>query len=148
MIRFSRCLALLLVCALVGAGETIASDRTTEPEDSSKPEKTCFRVRDTRGFSAIDDRFVYVKSVRDQHYLLTLDNRCYGLEYSIKIAIANEIDRVCSNDRAVLTYRDFNRLHRCEILDVEAVESLDEAEELVTSRTTPRPKKNKKNGAD
>jgi hypothetical protein len=133
--------ALLVTVMAVGLGG-VPGSRADEPDpvvdQASKPEKTCFRVRDTRGFSAIDDRFVYVRSVRNRHYLLTLDNRCYGLEYSIRIAIANEFDRVCSNDRAVLTYRDFNRLHRCQILDVEAVTGLDEAEVLVDQRRTAR----------
>lgn len=41
------------------AGETVAG--------------TCFNVRDTRGFHALHDRFVYVKCVRDKHFLLTID---------------------------------------------------------------------------
>jgi hypothetical protein len=34
---------------------------------------TCFSVRKTRGFHALHDRYVYVKCVRDKHFLLTID---------------------------------------------------------------------------
>ena len=109
MRRFTRAILLASCVWMLSAGEILSQEEAADAPEERSVDRTCFRVRDTRGFSAIDDRFVYVKSVRDRHYLLTMDNRCYGLEFSIKIAIANEFDRVCSNDRAILTYRDFNR---------------------------------------
>jgi hypothetical protein len=105
-----------------------AGDATTTTE------KTCFRVRDTRGMSAIDDRHVAVECVRDRFYLLTMANTCFGLENSIAVKVASEFDRVCSNDRAWLTYRDFDQTKRCEILTVESVADLEEAKILVEKR--------------
>jgi len=105
-------------------------------------ERACFRVRDTRGFEAMDDRFVDVRCVRDRHYLLTMETACFGLQESIRIAIGNEFDRVCSNHRAMISYRDFNRLKTCGILTVETVASREEGLELVEKRRgseDPRP---------
>ena len=129
---------LLVVAVVVAAGTGWAREHGANSTTSSDVEKTCFRVRNTRGFSALDDRFVYVRCIRDAHYLLTMENRCYGLEYSIKIAISNEFDRVCSDDGATITYRDFSRADRCRILTVEAVAGLEQAEAIVRERTTAR----------
>lgn len=120
----------LVAVAMVGgypsAGESDA--------DSVKPEKACFRVRDVRSFDAVDDRFVYVRGVRNQHFLLTMENVCMGLENSVGVAIANGFDRVCSNDRAMITYKEFNQARRCAILTVEEVADRDAALKLVKER--------------
>lgn len=114
----------------LGAGAASAENVGEDPG----PEKSCLRVRDTRGFTAIDDRHVYVKSVRGGHYLLTMANTCFGLESSVAITIANRFDRVCSNDGAWLTYQDFNQKKRCVILTVESVRNLEHAEKIVAER--------------
>jgi hypothetical protein len=114
-----------------------------EPEAKTgevpKAEKACFRVRDTRSFDAVDDRFVYLRCVRDKHYLLTMDNACLGLQNSIAVAVANGYDRVCSNDHAFITYREFDQTRRCGILNVERVEDRAAALKLVELRKKPAP---------
>lgn len=122
--------AVVMVGSFPSAGESDA--------ESVKPEKACFRVRDVRGFEAVTDRFVYVHGVRSQHYLLTMENVCMGLENSVGIAIANGFDRVCSNDRAMITYKEFNQVKRCGILTVEAVADREGALDLVKKRSAQK----------
>jgi hypothetical protein len=119
---------------LFGYGLALAGESTPSNEGEPTAVEACFRVRDTRSFDAVDDRFVYVRCIRDHHYLLTMDNTCFGLENSIAVAVSNRFDRVCSNDRAWITYKDFNQTRRCGILSVEAVESREAALELIKKR--------------
>ena len=123
-----------LPLVLFGYGLTLAGEPTPSNEGEPTAVDACFRVRNTRSFDAVDDRFVYLRCVRDKHYLLTMDNACFGLQNSIGIAVAGGFDRVCSNDRAMVTYRDFNRTRRCGILKVEAVENREAALELIKKR--------------
>ena len=120
----------ILSCAPLFAGEPGQVDDGV----GTLAEKACFRVRDVRSFDAVDDRFVYVRGVRNQHFLLTMENVCMGLENSVGVAIANGFDRVCSNDRAMIAYKDFNQLRRCAILKVEEVADRDAALKLVKER--------------
>ena len=103
-------------CAHRGGGAATTAETVAPPS-----EKACFNVREVRSYDALDDRHVYVETIRDGHYLLTLDTICIGLASSIRIAISNDFSRVCSNDLAVITYRNFDRLESCRILDVERV---------------------------
>ena len=127
-----------VVVAMIGVLAVAVSPASAEEPggESSKQERTCFRVRDVRGASAIDDRFVYIKAVRDQHYLLTMVNSCLGLENSIGVTISNKFDRVCSHDKSWITYKDFNETKRCTILTVESVADLDRAKTVVQERRT------------
>jgi hypothetical protein len=126
----SLCLAGTTIgCAHGSGGMESAPEAVTIPSD-----RACFNVREVESYDAFDDRFVAVKTIRDECYLLTLDNVCYGMESAIRIAISNDFNRVCSNDLAEITYRDFNRLHRCRILNVEQVDNLEAARDLWRSR--------------
>ena len=128
------------------------SVRAQDPTESAKgasptTQKTCFRVRDTRSLSAVDDRFVYVRCIRDRHYLLTMENACLGLENSIAVAVANRFDRVCSNDRAWITYKEFNQTRRCGILNVEEVADRNHALDVISDRKAVQKKKSEKETA-
>ena len=50
---------------------------------------------------------------------------------AIAVAVSNRFDRVCSNDRAWITYQEFNQNRRCGILNVEEVTDRERALELV-----------------
>jgi len=126
---------IMVVVVLFGAGSAEAEQQSEQKSgEASTPKKACFRVRDTRSLSAVDDRFVYVRCIRDRHYLLTMDNACLGLENSIAVAVSNRFDRVCSNDRAWITYKEFNQTRRCGILNVEEVSDREGALQLVKER--------------
>ena len=106
--------------------------------DNRGDERACFNVKDALSFSALHDKFVYVRCRRDRHYLLTMENICLGLKNSTAISIASGFNRVCTNDRATITYNGLGRTSRCSILTVEAVEDRAAAEKLVESRTRPK----------
>jgi hypothetical protein len=128
-----------LLAAVVTLAPGIGSTGESTPEESAEltVEKACFRVRNTRSMSAFDDRHVYVRCIRDEHYLLTMQPACIGLENSIGVAVSNRFDRVCSNDGAWITYKDFGRTRRCGIVTVEAVADRNAALKLVEKRRKP-----------
>lgn len=125
---------LIVALAASACGSTGSAElRDSEPAG----DEACFNVRDTRSYHALHDRYVYLRCIRKKHFLLTIDGGCRGLSYGSGIAIANEFNRVCSHSGAVITYRQFDRIHRCLVHDVEAVEDLEAATALVEERTTP-----------
>ncbi len=67
-----------------------------------------------------------------------MENACFGLENSIAVAVSNRFDRVCSNDRAWITYKEFNQNRRCGILNVEEVAGWKQALERVEALKAPR----------
>jgi Family of unknown function (DUF6491) len=136
LIRTTITFCFLVLVATAGSAQ---EKPETTTGDVPKAEKACFRVRDTRSFDAVDDRFVYLRCVRGKHYLLTMDNVCLGLQNSIAVAVANGYDRVCSNDHAIITYREFDLTKRCGILTVERVEDREAALKLVELRGKPAP---------
>lgn len=105
----------------------------SEPESQG----TCFNVRTVDSFSPLSNRFVYVRTTGDKHYLLTLDAIYPSLPYATGIAISGNYAWVCSNTGAMITYVDSGRPVFCRILNVEAVASLDEAKKLVAERPPP-----------
>ena len=134
-----RTLASLFVLIVTIAGTACTSTKEVGIIEAAPiAEDACFNVRDVRSFDAIRDRFVYVRCLRDRHYLLTMEDACQGLQNSLAVAVACGFNRVCSHDRATLTYRDFDRTRHCRILRVEAVDDLAAAEKLVESRTNPK----------
>ncbi len=130
-----RTIASLLGLILTTTGFGCTSTKAVETSDSDVvAEEACFNIRDVRSFDAIHDRFVYVRCVRGKHYLLTMENACVGLQNSLAVTVSSGFNRVCSNDRASLAYRNFDRTARCGILRVEAVENRAAAVALVESR--------------
>ena len=124
--RFFGCVVFAAMSSLAFAqddADAVAEDVVNEEisTDTPAPEPACFNVRDINNFDAIDDRFVYVEGRRDQHYLLTMDRSCFGLRSANGIAITNQMNRVCSNNFAKISYRDFGTTESCTIREVESV---------------------------
>jgi hypothetical protein len=113
----------------------------SEPGSAPAAEEACFNVRKVDSFSALHARFVYVRLLGDEHYLLTLDRVYTGLPYVTGgISISQEFTRVCSDTGARITFTDSGRMVYCRIVRVEAVASKKAAQELVEDRTTPKPR--------
>ncbi len=100
--------------------------------------EACFNVRKVDSFSPLHGRFVYVRLLGGEQYLLTLDALYIGLPYATGITIAGNFSRVCSETGATLTFRDSGRQVFSRIVRVEAVDSKEAARELVEDRTTPK----------
>ena len=132
----ARLLGLILMIsglACTSTQKVVTSGRRTDPKEA------CFNVRNVRTFSALHERYVYVRVRSDEHYLLTMDRLCMGLPFATGIAISGEFSRVCSDTGATITYVEFGRQAFCRIVRVEAVADKEQAERLVKYRTTPKP---------
>jgi hypothetical protein len=99
--------------------------------------EACFNRRTVDSFSPLAKQFVYVRTLSDEHYLLTLDAIYVTLPYATGIAIANNYGRICSNTGARLTFVNAGVSVSCRIVRVEAVDSKEVAEQVVQDRTTP-----------
>jgi hypothetical protein len=127
-------LLLGLIVTISGFGCTSTS-ATAAGEGEPPAVEACFNVRDVLSFDALHDKFVYVRCRRGRHFLLTMENICLGLRNSLAIAVSNDFNRVCSQDRAMITFEGLGRTSRCLILWVEKVEDRAAAQALVERRT-------------
>jgi len=128
-------LGLILTVAGLGCGST---NRASQGEGEPAAAEACFNVRDVLSFDALHDKYVYVRCRRGRHFLLTMGNICLGLRNSLAVAVSNDFNRVCSQDRATITYEGLGRTSRCQILWVEMVEDRVAAQKLVDRRTSPQ----------
>jgi hypothetical protein len=126
-----------LTLAFTGLGCT-STKSADNREDAPVAQEACFNVRDVLSFDALHDKYVYVRCRRGRHYLLTMENICLGLRNSLAIAVSNDFNRVCSQDRATIRYEGLGRTSRCLILWVEKVEDREAARALVERRTKPQ----------
>jgi len=123
---------LAVVACLVAVSGCVSSPTQGEAPGT---DRTCFRVRLVNSFSALDDHHVVVKVSANKRFLLTLEKSCSGLAFSRGITIADESTRVCDDGFAWLSFEHpGSGTERCRIVDVEAVNSSEEAEALVDSR--------------
>jgi hypothetical protein len=136
-----RSAALLLSLALALSGSSCISTHTIEPgPDSPTATEACFNLRNVYSFTPLHGRYVYVRVLNDQHYLLTLDTIYPHLKIAPGVRIEGTWGTICSDSGAMLTYSDYGRPTYCRIIKVEAVESKDAAKQLMEERTAPRPK--------
>lgn len=96
--------------------------------------EACFNTSAVRNFAALDDKHVYLRAGRDEHFLLTMLHSCSGLRNAFEMGIAEQFGRVCSNTLSSVIYRSFGRAERCGIGRVEAVGSKELAIALVERR--------------
>jgi len=134
-----RLISSFLSLTLTATGLGCASHTAVEAGGAEPPDlPACFNVRDVLSFDALHDKYVYVRCRRGRHFLLTMENICLGLRNSVAIAVANDFNRVCSQDRATITYEGLGRTSRCLILWVENVKDRAAAHALVENRTSPK----------
>ena len=129
-----RCLKSAIRLAMVLALTGTACSTAMKVETGAA-EAACFNVRDVRSAEPLHDRFVLVRCSHEREFLLTVGGPCLGLSRAIRVAVSNDFNRVCSHDGAKLTFREFDVVRRCEILEVEAVNDETEARDLVAART-------------
>jgi len=134
-----RMIAVSLGLIVTISGFGCASTNAAAAGEGEPPAaKACFNVRDVLSFDALHDKFVYVSCRHGRHFLLTMENICLGLRNSLAIAVSNDFNRVCSQDRAMITFEGLGRTSRCLILWVEKVDDRAAAQELVERRTNPQ----------
>ena len=135
--RAAACL-LGLILAVPALACTSSQKVETTTGRASAAERACFNVRNVDSFSPLSNRFVYVRTTGDKHYLLTMDSMYPSLPYATGIAMSGNYAWVCSNTGAMITYVDAGRPVFCRILSVEAVDNKEAAQKLVDARTTPK----------
>ena len=139
MHRKQRAAACLLGVISAISGLACTSTQTAETGGSApEGQEACFNVRNVDSFSPLSNRFVYVRTTGDKHYLLTMDSMYPSLPYATGIAMSGNYAWVCSNTGAMITYVDAGRPVFCRILSVEAVVGKEAAQKLVDARTTPK----------
>jgi len=122
--------AWLLACAS-------AQQSATTKATGTAAKSACFSVRDVESFSPLHASFVYVRLLRGEEYLLTLDAPYTSLPYATGLRISNEFSRICSDSGAMITFMDSGRPVFCRIIRVEAVASREAAVQIVKDRTAP-----------
>ncbi len=123
---------LILILAL---SATSAFADEAEDEAEEKPERVCVSVRSINSFDAIDDQHVYIKATGNNHFLFTMQRRCFGLRGANGIGVKDTMSSVCSGGFGEIVYRDMGRrLESCRIDTIDRVASKDDAEGLVNDR--------------
>jgi hypothetical protein len=136
-----RTAAWLLGLILMVSGLACTSTQRVDTTGSGPAaNKACFDVHRIDSFSPLHEKFVYVRLLGDEHYLLTLDSVYTSLPFATGIRISGTFSRVCSDTGNMITYMDSGRPVFCRIVRVEAVASREAARKLVEDRTTPKPK--------
>ncbi len=128
---------LILVLALSATG-AFADEAEDEAEEEEVIERVCVNKRNINSFDAIDDEHVYIKATGNNHYLFTMQRRCFGLRSAQGIGIKDTMSRVCSDGFGEIVYRDMGRVQSCRIDTIESVASKEDAKGLVEDRKRAR----------
>ncbi len=123
-----------LISTLAGVGCASTPKAQTNGRGMAAREE-CFDASRVRTFSPLDERFVYVRVLSDEHYLLTMDSIYPSLPFATGITISSTFRRVCSDMGAKLTYVVSEGQVSSRIVRVESVASKEAALKLVEERT-------------
>jgi hypothetical protein len=135
--------AAMVAVGLIAAASALACASTgqtgptaVEPADH----EVCFSSLRVDSFAPLHPRFVYLRLVGGEHYLLTLDAVYPSLPFATEIRLISSFDRVCANSGARLTFRSGDYPVSCRVVHIDAVASKEAAEQLVKERTNPKAK--------
>ncbi len=125
---------LILILALTATG-VFAEEAEDEAEEEEAIERVCVNKRSINSFDPIDDQHIYIKATGNNHYLFTMQRRCFDLRGAYGIAVKDTMSRVCSKGFGEIVYRGRGqRLESCRIDTIEAVAGKDDARRLVEDR--------------
>ena len=125
---------LILILALTATG-VFAEEAKDEAEEEEAIERVCVNRRSINSFDPIDDQHIYIKATGNNHYLFTMQRRCFGLRDAYGIAVKDTMSRVCSKGFGEIVYRGTGqRLESCRIDTIEAVAGKDDGRGLVEDR--------------
>ena len=133
---------LLILILALSAASAFADEAEDEAEEEEAVERVCVNKRSINSFDAIDDQHVYIKATGNNHYLFTMQRRCFGLRSAYGIAVKDTMSRVCSKGFGEIVYRGTGqRLESCRIDTIEAVAGKDDARGLVEDRKAAKQEK-------
>ena len=112
--------AAVAVVALVGTIGVAGHSRpaSAQPAPSSKQDNQCFYRRNINGFSAPNDRTLYIRVGVHDIFRLDLMSDCTGLTFREDIGISDEPGGdpfICSPLQATITYREGGIRDRCPV---------------------------------
>ena len=129
---------MILILAL--SATSAFADEAADEEEAI--ERVCVNKRSINSFDPIDDQHVYIKATGNNHYLFTMQRRCFGLRDAYGIAVKDTMSRVCSKGFGEIVYRGRGqRLESCRIDTIEAVAGKDDARGLVEDRKAAKQEK-------
>jgi hypothetical protein len=119
----------------LSATSAFADEAEDEAEEEEAVERVCVNKRSINSFDAIDDQHVYIKATGNNHYLFTMQRKCFDLRGAYGIAVKDTMSRVCSKGFGEIVYRGRGqRLESCRIDTIEAVAGKVDARGLVEDR--------------
>jgi hypothetical protein len=136
--RTAVCLLVTISAVLVLACSS--SQAVPTADRGTLATEACFNLRTVDSFSPLGNQFVYLRTLSEEQYLLTLERVDVNLPFATSITIADNFTRVCSDTGARLTYVNAGVPVLSRIVRVEAVASKEVARQVVNDRTTPEAK--------
>ena len=142
MKRWQLLVLILALTATSAFADEAEDEAENEAEEEETIERVCVNKRSINSFDAIDDQHVYIKATGNNHYLFTMQRRCFGLRSAYGIAVKDTMSRVCSKGFGEIVYRGTGqRLESCRIDTIEAVAGKDDARGLVEDRKAAKQEK-------
>lgn len=119
----------LTLPALVGcASSTTGQQAAATPREG----ETCFNASMATSFDYIGPRYMYVSTVGDDHYLLTLAEECINLQSAMGVTIRSRFEQVCSGSQDSIIYTAFGRANYCRIVNIQKVKDRAAANAIVS----------------
>ncbi|MCG6962518.1 MAG: DUF6491 family protein [Acidobacteria bacterium] len=130
-----------LAAVILAMGAAACASTTPSPEGGAAAQtgKTCFNSMDITRFDPLPGPFVYVQVLTNRHYLLMLNRDSAPLSRVWNIQVSPNFPRVCSGTRTPLTYQYQGSVGVYSIVDVQPVQSREEAEALAAEGTAKAP---------
>jgi len=111
--------ALIAAVGLMGGGMLVATGGHGQPAPNApKAEQSCFWAHNINGFSAPNDKTVYVRVGVNEIFRLDLMSECTGLTFRQSIGFEREPAGdafICNPLQATIVYRDTGIPQRCPV---------------------------------
>ena len=124
-----------LALGLVSVAIVFAGCAHRPPQEAASDTRDCVYIHQINAYEAIDDQHLVVKISAARYHLVTVDRGCPGLTVSRYGLVKEPSTRICGDGFSFMKFEHPTiGLTRCRILDMEPVEDVAEAKELVESR--------------
>jgi Family of unknown function (DUF6491) len=122
----------VLSLSLAGAVPAQEAAHDTKPDSAAAADtpENCFNITRAKDIHVLTDEHVYVRTIGNHQYLLTMARQCENLQRSYRsgeVLFQPYGQRVCPNDGSHLIYRWSGREAVCPILSIDAVADIKEA---------------------
>lgn len=138
----NRLLVTTSVLLLAAGAEAQDLDEVMKQDEAkARKENACITMRSysQMRLQAMGDNFMFVQSASDS-YLLSFRRKCPGLSEGYNIRFEKEKRRICSNNRARVTFeaQGFITMPSCTVRMIEEVEDWQHAAAIVNERESKK----------